>query len=57
MSWRKRPFFFSKAWLPGGLRPALGIVLAIQTAAAVAYILFVVFPAKELPGGGHRRGL
>ena len=28
----------------GGLGPAL--VLAIQTAAAVAYILFVVFPAK-----------
>jgi ESS family glutamate:Na+ symporter len=32
-------------WTLGGLGPALVVVLAIQTAAAVAYMLFVVFPA------------
>ncbi|MBS7545852.1 sodium/glutamate symporter [Ancylobacter oerskovii] len=32
-------------WTLGGLGLALVIVLAIQTAAAVAYIIFVVFPA------------
>jgi ESS family glutamate:Na+ symporter len=32
-------------WTLGGLGPALVLVLAIQTAAAVAYIVFVVFPA------------
>lgn len=32
-------------WTIGGLGPALVLVLAIQTLAAVAYILFVVFPA------------
>ena len=32
-------------WTLGDLGPALVIVLAVQTAAAVAYILFVVFPA------------
>jgi glutamate:Na+ symporter, ESS family len=32
-------------WTIGGLGPALVVVLAIQTAAAVAYIVFVVFPA------------
>jgi glutamate:Na+ symporter, ESS family len=32
-------------WTLGGLGPSLVVVLAIQTAAAVAYMLFVVFPA------------
>jgi len=32
-------------WTLGGLGPVLVLVLAIQTAAAVAYMLFVVFPA------------
>ncbi len=32
-------------WTLGGLGPALVVVLALQTAAAVAYMLFVVFPA------------
>jgi ESS family glutamate:Na+ symporter len=32
-------------WTIGGLGPALVVVLAAQTAAAVAYIVFVVFPA------------
>ena len=32
-------------WTLGGLGPALVIVLAAQTIAAVAYIVFVVFPA------------
>ncbi len=32
-------------WTLGGLGPALVLVLAIQTIAAIAYILFVVFPA------------
>jgi len=32
-------------WTLGGLGPALAIVLAIQTLAAVAYIIFIVFPA------------
>ena len=32
-------------WTLGGLGPALAVVLAIQTVAAVLYILFVVFPA------------
>jgi glutamate:Na+ symporter, ESS family len=32
-------------WTLGGLGPALVIVLAVQTAAAVAYIVFVVYPA------------
>jgi ESS family glutamate:Na+ symporter len=32
-------------WTLGDLGPALVIVLAVQTAAAVAYMLFVVFPA------------
>jgi glutamate:Na+ symporter, ESS family len=32
-------------WTLGGLGPALVVVLAIQTAVAVAYMLFVVFPA------------
>jgi len=32
-------------WTIGGLGPALAVVLAVQTAAAVAYIVFVVFPA------------
>jgi len=32
-------------WTLGGLGPALAIVLGLQTLAAVAYILFVVFPA------------
>ena len=32
-------------WTLGGLGPALVVVLAIQTVAAVLYILFVVFPA------------
>lgn len=32
-------------WTLGGLGPALGTVLALQTLVAVAYILFVVFPA------------
>jgi ESS family glutamate:Na+ symporter len=32
-------------WTLGGLGPALVVVLAVQTAAAVAYMLFAVFPA------------
>jgi glutamate:Na+ symporter, ESS family len=32
-------------WTLGGLGPALVVVLAVQTAAAVAYMLFLVFPA------------
>src|SRR5277367_1961714 len=32
-------------WTLGGLGPALVVVLAFQTIAAVAYIVFVVFPA------------
>ena len=32
-------------WTLGGLGPALVVVLAVQTAAAVAYMMFVVFPA------------
>jgi glutamate:Na+ symporter, ESS family len=32
-------------WTLGGLGPSLVVVLALQTAAAVAYMLFVVFPA------------
>lgn len=32
-------------WTLGGLGPALAIVLAIQTLAAVAYIILIVFPA------------
>jgi glutamate:Na+ symporter, ESS family len=32
-------------WTLGGLGPALVLVLAVQTIAAVAYIVFVVFPA------------
>jgi ESS family glutamate:Na+ symporter len=32
-------------WTLGGLGPSLVVVLAIQTAAAVGYMLFVVFPA------------
>jgi glutamate:Na+ symporter, ESS family len=32
-------------WTLGGLGPALVVVLALQAAAAAAYILFVVFPA------------
>jgi ESS family glutamate:Na+ symporter len=32
-------------WTLGGLGPALVVVLAAQTAAAIAYMLFVVFPA------------
>ena len=32
-------------WTLGGLGPALVVVLAAQTAVAVAYIVFVVFPA------------
>ena len=32
-------------WTLGGLGPALVVVLAVQTFAAVAYIFFVVFPA------------
>ncbi|MCS0504224.1 sodium/glutamate symporter [Ancylobacter mangrovi] len=32
-------------WTLGGLGPALVLVLALQTLAAVAYIIFVVFPA------------
>ena len=32
-------------WTLGGLGPALAIVLALQTLAAVAYIVFIVFPA------------
>ena len=32
-------------WTLGGLGPSLVVVLAIQTAAAVAYMLFAVFPA------------
>jgi glutamate:Na+ symporter, ESS family len=32
-------------WTLGGLGPSLVVVLAIQTAAAVAYMLFIVFPA------------
>jgi glutamate:Na+ symporter, ESS family len=32
-------------WTLGGLGPALVGVLAVQTIAAVAYIVFVVFPA------------
>src|SRR5260221_14154946 len=32
-------------WTLGELGPSLVVVLAIQTAAAVAYMLFVVFPA------------
>jgi glutamate:Na+ symporter, ESS family len=32
-------------WTLGGLGPALVVVLAVQTIAAVAYIIFVVFPA------------
>jgi ESS family glutamate:Na+ symporter len=32
-------------WTLGGLGPALVVVLAIQTIAAVAYIIFIVFPA------------
>jgi ESS family glutamate:Na+ symporter len=32
-------------WTLGGLGPALVLVLAVQTVAAVAYMLFVVFPA------------
>jgi ESS family glutamate:Na+ symporter len=32
-------------WTIRGLGPALVVVLAAQTAAAVAYIVFVVFPA------------
>ena len=38
-------------WTLGGLGPALVVVLAIQTVAAVAYILFVVFPAM---GGNYQ---
>lgn len=32
-------------WTLGGLGPALAVVLGLQTLVAVAYILFVVFPA------------
>jgi ESS family glutamate:Na+ symporter len=32
-------------WTLGGLGPALVVVLAVQTIAAVAYIIFIVFPA------------
>jgi glutamate:Na+ symporter, ESS family len=32
-------------WTLGGLGPALVVALAIQTVVAVAYIIFVVFPA------------
>jgi len=32
-------------WTLGGLGPSLVVVLALQTAAAVAYMLFIVFPA------------
>jgi len=32
-------------WTLGGLGPALVVVLAVQTAAAIAYMLFLVFPA------------
>src|SRR5271166_3979875 len=32
-------------WTLGGLGPSLVVVLAVQTIAAVAYMLFVVFPA------------
>ena len=32
-------------WTLGGLGPSLVVVLAVQTAAAVAYMLFAVFPA------------
>jgi hypothetical protein len=32
-------------WTDGGLGPALAAVLAVQTVAAVAYMLFLVFPA------------
>lgn len=31
-------------WTLGGMGPALAIILALQTAVAVAYIIFVVFP-------------
>jgi glutamate:Na+ symporter, ESS family len=37
-------------WTLGGLGPALVVVLALQTIAAVAYIVFVVFPAM---GGNY----
>ncbi len=32
-------------WTLGGLGPALVVVLAVQTLAAVAYMIFVIFPA------------
>jgi glutamate:Na+ symporter, ESS family len=32
-------------WTLGGLGPALVVVLAVQTIAAVAYIVFIIFPA------------
>ena len=38
-------------WTLGGLGPALIVVLALQTVAAVAYILFAVFPAM---GGNYQ---
>ena len=38
-------------WTLGGLGPALVIVLAAQTIAAVAYIVFAVFPAM---GGNYQ---
>ena len=31
-------------WTLGGLGPSLLLILAIQTVAAIAYIIFVVFP-------------
>jgi ESS family glutamate:Na+ symporter len=37
-------------WTLGGLGPALVVVLAVQTLAAVAYIVFVVFPVM---GGNY----
>ena len=38
-------------WTLGGLGPALVVVLLVQTVAAVAYILFAVFPAM---GGNYQ---